>query len=752
MQPSPPRFVPTPEDAAFSRLIAYAAYQWPGYQDAAHHRLIARTLEDVERGRIKRLMIQMPPRHGKSMLASEFFPAWYLGRNPSHYVIAATYAQDLADDFGRKVRNQIVDPSFRAVFPGVTVKDDSSAVKRFHVSAPMDAFSTGQDGAYFAVGVGGPLTGRGAHLLLIDDPVKNREEADSEVIRKRARDWYTSTAYTRLMPGGSIVVIQCLAGDTEIDMADGSKKPILEIKPKDRVKSWNGKEFVSAEVSAVIDNGPDQTYLIRTKRTSVRANARHPFLVHSKGGLRWVRTSDLRPGMLMLRSREAPIKERLASSTDVKGRQSAEECAPHITTKRNGRPALNRLLLTLRQGLRTAASGVTALIKQSSTSFLPIKAAFVRFVSPTAPMEGRAIGLQTSCPIITTRQGRFAACYATTAIGSREELEIPPSWNALSSMSKLDTDEIVSVDKHAIEHVYDLSVEVTQNFVANGLLSHNTRWHEDDLSGWLMREHAHEGWHVLRLPAINTDGQPLWSEFYDLEALERIRRALPVRDWSALYQQEPIPDTGDYFKADWFRARERMPDRDTMRIYGASDYAVTADGGDYTVHGVIGVDPDGALWLLDMWRKQASSDEWVDAFCDLVRKWRPLEWAEETGQIKAGVGPFLERRMRERQAYVTRTQFPTRGDKAVRAQSIRGRMALDGLNIVASSPWRSDVMAECLQFPAGVHDDIVDMLGLAGQLLDRMNAGQRKNPTALKAQPSGYSVRSRGTGADWMTI
>lgn len=116
----------TAEDYAHSRLIAYAAYQRPSYKDAHHHRLIARKLEAVERGDIKRLMITMPPRHGKSMLASEFFPAWYLGRNPDHYVVAATYAQELADDFGRKVRNQISDPAFASIFPGVSLKHDST--------------------------------------------------------------------------------------------------------------------------------------------------------------------------------------------------------------------------------------------------------------------------------------------------------------------------------------------------------------------------------------------------------------------------------------------------------------------------------------------------------------------------------------------------------------------------------------------------------------------------------------------------
>lgn len=199
------------EDAAFSRLIAYAAYQWPDYIIGWHHRLIARKLEAVERGEIKRLMIFMPPRHGKSMLASQFFPAWFLGRNPDKYVVTASNGQDLADDFGRHVKNQIADPVYRQIFPGVGLSNDSRSSRRFHVEAnPLigNEVNLKQSGAYFAVGIGGPLTGRGAHLLMIDDPVKDREQADSETYRRRIKDWYTSVAYTRLMKGGAVIVIQ----------------------------------------------------------------------------------------------------------------------------------------------------------------------------------------------------------------------------------------------------------------------------------------------------------------------------------------------------------------------------------------------------------------------------------------------------------------------------------------------------------------------------------------------------------------
>lgn len=182
-----------------SSLVAYSVAQWPGYKAANHHRLIADALQRVVSGECKRLMINMPPRHGKSMEASEYFPAYYLGHHPTHQVMHASYSQELVDGFGRKVRNQLKDELYQLIFPGTQLSDDSAAANKFN---------TVQGGAYFAVGVGGSATGRGAHLLLIDDPVKDREEADSDRMRQNLKDWYTSVAYTRLMPGGAIVVIQ----------------------------------------------------------------------------------------------------------------------------------------------------------------------------------------------------------------------------------------------------------------------------------------------------------------------------------------------------------------------------------------------------------------------------------------------------------------------------------------------------------------------------------------------------------------
>ena len=178
-------------------LLSYCRYQYPSFRTGQHHLKIAEALHRVEQGLCKRLMIFAPPRHGKSMETSEFFPARYLGLHPDRYIIHATYGQELADDFGRKIRNQILDPEFP--FPNCKLSGDSASQKRF---------TTTQGGSYFALGVGGAATGRGAHLLLIDDPLKNREEADSKTIREKLKGWYKSVAYTRLMPGGAVVIIQ----------------------------------------------------------------------------------------------------------------------------------------------------------------------------------------------------------------------------------------------------------------------------------------------------------------------------------------------------------------------------------------------------------------------------------------------------------------------------------------------------------------------------------------------------------------
>ncbi|MBV8772233.1 MAG: phage terminase large subunit [Deltaproteobacteria bacterium] len=163
------------------------------------HRKLIETLEGVESGKHDRVIVMMPPRSGKSLMTSELFPAWFLGRHPDLSVIAASYGAELATDFGRRVRNMMTSAPFRAIFPNAAVSPDSTAAHRFNLLA---------GGAYYAVGAGGSLTGRGASLLIVDDPIKNREDADSETFRRSLHEWYENVAYTRLEPGGSVVIVE----------------------------------------------------------------------------------------------------------------------------------------------------------------------------------------------------------------------------------------------------------------------------------------------------------------------------------------------------------------------------------------------------------------------------------------------------------------------------------------------------------------------------------------------------------------
>lgn len=429
-------------------LLAFTSYTNPSYEAAPHHELIARKLEAVLRGEITRLIICMPPRHGKSELASRRFPSYYMGQRPDKQIIAASYSSDLSTDFGREVRNIVDSPEFGALFP-ITLAADSKAANRWHTS---------EGGMYVAAGVGTAITGRGADILLIDDPFKDRKDADSELQRQRVWDWYTSTAYTRLMPGGAVVVI-------------------------------------------------------------------------------------------------------------------------------------------------------------------------------------------------------------------------------------------------------------------------NTRWHDDDLTGRLLAEQTNGGdqWEVLSLPAIDGDGAALWPAWYPIERLEQIRGVLPARDWNSLYQQNPVPDDGDYFKADWFGTYEELP---KLNIYGASDYAVTEDGGDFTEHGVFGVDQNSNIYVLDWWYGKTNAAEWIERKCDLVLKHKPDCWFGESGVIRRSVEPFMVKRMEERNAFCRIEWIASIADKTARARGIQARASMGKVYLPKKAPWLDHIMGQLLRFPAGVHDDAVDVFGLIGRGLEHVSTSQ----------------------------
>ena len=182
-------------------FMSFVQTMWPNFIHGQHHALMAQKFEEIASGKIKRLIINMPPRHTKSEFASYLLPAWYLGKFPHKKIIQCSNTAELAVGFGRKVRNLVDGDSYAKVFPNVALRSDSKAAGRW---------STNANGEYFAIGVGGTVTGKGADLLIIDDPHSEQEAAlaasDPSVFDK-VYEWYTSGPRQRLQPGGSIVVV-----------------------------------------------------------------------------------------------------------------------------------------------------------------------------------------------------------------------------------------------------------------------------------------------------------------------------------------------------------------------------------------------------------------------------------------------------------------------------------------------------------------------------------------------------------------
>jgi predicted phage terminase large subunit-like protein len=193
-------------EKAHDYFMPFAHHVYDNFIEGQHHRIIAEKLELVAQGKLKRLIINMPPRHSKSEFASFLMPAWFLGRNPKLKIIQATHNTELAVRFGRKVRDLIDDPRYKDIFPDTNLKEDNKGAGKWQ---------TDKGGEYFAAGVGAAVTGRGADLFVIDDP-HSEQDALSESAFDNAYEWYTSGPRQRLQPGGAIIIVMTRWGKKDL--------------------------------------------------------------------------------------------------------------------------------------------------------------------------------------------------------------------------------------------------------------------------------------------------------------------------------------------------------------------------------------------------------------------------------------------------------------------------------------------------------------------------------------------------------
>lgn len=294
-----------------------------------------------------------------------------------------------------------------------------------------------------------------------------------------------------------------------------------------------------------------------------------------------------------------------------------------------------------------------------------------------------------------------------------------------------------------------------------------TRWHENDLSGQILpdRYDGESGWidcrdgqkwYVLCLPAVcerdddpleRKQGEILWPEWFTNEHFNRFKNN--PRTWSALYQQKPQPDEGTYFKREWFHWYEDAPKH--IRTYGASDYAVSEGKGDFTEHGIFGVDPDDDIYILDWWSGQTAADEWIDAKCKLIKGYSPLLWGGEAGPIRKAVEPFLIKRMMELKAYCQIEWVASVRDKPTRARSFQARAAM-GKVYLPNNEIGHRLLDQLLRFPAGSFDDAVDVCALFGQMLDKTipaHVGETEKKQELDSWDRAFG---RDDTEDWKTV
>ena len=458
------------------RLLPYIENNEPKYMAGWVHKDICQRLEnfsrDVEEGKSPRLMLFMPPRHGKSLIASVNFPAWHLGKNPDHEIIACSYSSSLAMQFSRKVRAQVRRSTYQKTFKETRLDKSSQSAEQW---------VTTKEGGYVAAGVGGSITGKGAHILIIDDPVKNREEAESETTQENNYDWYTSTAYTRLAPGGGVLIIL-------------------------------------------------------------------------------------------------------------------------------------------------------------------------------------------------------------------------------------------------------------------------TRWHDADLAGKLL-DHAKKGgdqWEVVSYPAIALEdekyrkkGEALHLDRYDIDALHRIKRALPPRDWEALYQQQPVSDEGDYFRRDDFKYYDTEElDLETCTVYQAWDLAIgQKEQNDYSVGVTLALDQRDNYYVVDVTRGRWDGMELVERILDFYVKWEPQIVGIEKGHINMALGPFIKKRIEERRLHkMYINELATgRRDKVLRARAIQGRLQQGKLFFPRDKDFTGPLETEMLRFPNGVHDDQIDALAWLGLMMTDYNVIRSARPKRQKS-------------------
>ena len=581
-------------------------------------------------------------------------------------------------------------------------------------------------------------------MLIIDDPIKSRAEADSEVYRDRVWDWWTDEASARFGADTKVALILCMTGDTPVLLASGIEKPLRDIRPGEAVATYEAGKLRSSYVVNHASQGYDSVYRITTKSgASVRANGRHPFLVIENGSEKWRQTDQIKPGAFILRATGDSIAASNAQRMGASNRRSARASVVRTMARLVGRLGIAHHRPSPAPGRagRPSSSIATGSRWISTSNCWPIRT--MRALSALSLFRKssiRAIGPKSYALTTATTPEQCEDCSATTAISSSRGATTPTYSGAPLSTWSVTPDEVVSVEYFGRDEVFDVQIADTENFIADGLISHNTRWHHDDLAGRLI---AQGGWRVLNIPA-QADHDPSKGESdilgrepgeYMVSARGRTReqwemrkRTAGSRAWASLYQGHPTPDTGNLFPADkWARYTAPLwierddsariipdllsdPDAELVQSWDFT-FKDTATS-DYVV-GQVWLRRGPNAYLLDQVRRRAGFSESYQMMLDLSARW-PQAIAKLV-EDKAN-GPAILNAIRAKIGGLIPVE--PEGSKYARASAITpltegGNVWLPDPIAVPGTVWVTELTEEARAFPGAPHDDTVDAMSQA---------------------------------------
>lgn len=743
-------------------FLAFCHRVYPGFLEGAHHRFLQPILQNVLTGEQTRLTVSMPPRFGKSESVAYLFVAWYLGHHPTHHIIMVTHTASLSEGYGRKIRDLLDSPVYQEIFPETVVARDKSAAGNWLTTV---------NGKYLAIGIGANVAGHGAHLLIADDLVsENAVMANPDTAFENAWKYMQVGPLQRLMPNGRIVMIGCMTAETRVLMADGSEKELQHVKVGDVIATYDAGKITTSLVTNWIEHRPDYVYKIRTTSgIIVRANKRHPFLVDRNGARTWVRVRDLKVGDCLVKA---------VQQKDVCDQSMPKECAVPATTIKHGLKEKLDLLRELRSGQKqkrkqttsyqsdigesgkgwnapskgvvapsqqkgyaavaTAKSlGVranigsllsksakailntgTVFLRKLTTLGLPLKGAAAQYVSNTQPKRTQGLDKPQSCTSTTaTTQKALGGSCVTSATLQSAEGKRQKCWKPLPDTYEASPDEIVEIVEDGFEAVFDMEVERTENFIANGVVSHNTRWGKRDPIGralqWAEDNPDSPQWLEVRFPAILPSGKSLWPEQWSVEQLLAKKASMQSQFWNAQYMQTPTSEEGAMIKREWWKIWDKPDPPEVDFVIQAWDTAHEAHNkADFSACITMGIwttEDDGAQAIL----LNAVKGRWE--FPELKKKvleqWKDWDPESLIVEKKAAGAPLIQEL--RRMDIVVNEVTPSRGTTSVSNSKVARINAIAdifsaGKIWAPDKRWAHEVIDEVAEFPNGMNDDYVD--------------------------------------------